>query len=178
MRHDGVGRGGESLQVFDLDRYSSLTSCVREIGKANVGKTLVNSAKTGFAVRAKTVRSFLISAMFEESSEMSSFSSLFPLKPINVIRRPVASAEWDRICEELCKLLFAVEAGEDPIAWAAMLYEGIAEMRGALDAHGRGPDTQPMAQDCDRMVGRYLSCLREDLLGIIPGPLVRLRAIE
>lgn len=109
---------------------------------------------------------------------MSSFSSLFPLKPINVIRDPVASAEWDRICEELCKLPFAVEAGEDPIAWAAMNYSGIATMREALDAQGRGPDTEPMAQDCDRMVGQYLSDLREHLLGIAPGPLMRIRSLE
>lgn len=168
----------KSLQVFNLDRLSSLTARVREIGKVKVGKTLGNSPINALAVRTKTARSFLISAMLEESLAMSSSSSKFPPKPDYIARDPVASEEWDRICGELRKLPYAVEAGEDPIAWAAMCYSGIATMRDALDAQGRCPDTEPMAQDCDRMVGRYLGYLREDLLGIAPGPLMRLRSLE
>ncbi len=168
----------KSLQLFDLDRLSYLTVCAREIGKVNVGKTLGNSTKNGLAVRAKPTRSFLISNGLEESPTISPSSSTFPPKPDHIARDPVASEEWDRICEELRKLPYAVEAGEDPIAWAAMCYSGIAAMRAALDMQGRGPDTEPMAQDCDRMVGRYLSYLREDLLGIAPGPLMRICSLE
>lgn len=109
---------------------------------------------------------------------MSPSSSKFPPKPAHIARDPVASTEWDRICGELRKLPYLVEAGEDPIIAAAMCYAAIAQFRAALDARGRGDDTEPMAQDCDRAVGRYLKCLREELLGIAPSPLMQLRSLE
>lgn len=109
---------------------------------------------------------------------MSPSASKFPPKPDHIVRDPVASAEWDRICGELRKLPYLVEAGEDPIIAAAMCYSAIAHYRTALDAQGQGDDTAPMAEDCDRAVGRYLNCLREDLLGIAPGPLMQIRSVE
>lgn len=177
MRSRG-GRGVKSLQVFNLDRLSSLTVCTREIGKVKVGKTLGSSTKNGLAVRKKTSQYFLILTRVEEPLTMSPSASKFPSKPDYIVRNPVASAEWDRICEELRKLPYEVEAGEDPIVAAAMCYAAIARFREALDVQGRSEDTEPMAQDCDQMVGRYLNYLREDLLGIAPGPLLQIRLLE
>lgn len=173
-----VGGGPSiSLGVFDLDRLSSLTVCRREIGKVNVEKTLGKSMKMGRVSRVKTTHSFPISRRLEESLRRSPSSSIFPPKPDYIARDRVASDEWDRICGELRKLPFLVEAGEDPIANGALYYSAIQEFRTALDAQGRGADTQPMANDCDRMVWRYLTCLREELLGITPGPLARIRLV-
>ena len=115
--------------------------------------------------------------MREESSTLSPSSSTFPLKPGYIVRDPVASEEWDRICAALHRLPEVLEVGEDPVADGAMYYSSIQTFRAALSVHGRGSQTKPMAVDADRMVARYLSCLRDELLGIAPGPLVALRKV-
>lgn len=109
---------------------------------------------------------------------MSASSSKFPRKPPFIVRDPVASREWDRIIAALRRLPEVLEVGEDPVVDASMHYSSIQVFRLALAAHGRGSHTTPMADDADRMVGRYLCLLREELLGIAPGPLVALRTID
>ena len=147
--------GVKSLGVSDLDRLSSLTTRPRDIGKANVRETLGNSTH----------------------SAMSPPSATFPPKPDVISRDPVASGEWDRIIAALRTLPYILEVGEDPVVDGAQYYSTIATFRDALAVQGRNRFTRPMAEDADRMVWRYLSLLREELLGIAPGPMVALRKV-
>lgn len=99
-----------------------------------------------------------------------------PPKPGYIAKNPVASAEWDRICEGLQRRAdVRCEVQEYLIADPAETYALIALFKQALDDQGRSPDTRPMAEDCDRAVDRYLRYVAE--LGVQPSPLIRIRLV-
>lgn len=109
-------------------------------------------------------------------------SPLLPDKPDHITRDPIASAEWDRICEQLRTKRHIIEVGHnpitglDPITEAARGYSAIVRIDELLEAQGRNADNEPMAADQAKAVRRYLRCMAE--LEVEPGPLVRLRPVD
>ncbi|HLZ35790.1 MAG TPA: hypothetical protein VKP13_17445, partial [Nitrospira sp.] len=160
----------KSLQVSHLDRASSLSECVCEIGKEK------RHDYKGIHRRGVGARRLHCPLIWMDLGMNSGRSPKLPAKPPYIGRDLLASAEWDRICGELRNNPRILEVGQQPIASAASLYAGIARMDELLKVQGRTPDNKPMADDQAHVVSIYLRYMTE--LEVEPGPIVRLRRIE